>query len=63
MKWLLLLAIYSNGHMTQLHSDRFATKEVCEASGKEAQAAFAAKDQEIKFVCLQVRKDNKGKIK
>lgn len=53
MKWLLLIAIYSNNHMTEFANVKFATKEICEASGQWLEAFYKPTVQEIKYICLE----------
>lgn len=61
MKWLLLIAIYSGGHMTQFSNVKFATKEICEASGQWLTALYKPTVEEIKFICLENTTRKKGK--
>jgi hypothetical protein len=62
MAWLLIFALYSNGHLDTMQQVKFSTKEMCLQGASQIVAEFADRRDQIKSVCLALRKE-RGKKK
>lgn len=52
MKWVLIFALYSGGHLDTMQQAKFSTKEMCNAGAQQISKTFAGKADMFQYSCV-----------